>query len=280
MRCKAGQWTAPFQRGKLRHFFEVYFGQTTSAGLPVGCFGSVLAEVVAVKESLGDAGVAGDQGESPVGHAGYGFEDYRVVGGVVGVLAPAEGGVTGYEDGGDGEWVDSLLLEVVDDGKASLVNVTASDGFIGEDGRDGNGAVEVVGVRRSKRWNRQACLREAGCVLRVGVDHRADAGEFAIEQRMGVEVGGRLQRAVDDLAVQVGYDHVLRPQVVVVDSRRLDDDEPLLAIDPAGVAEGVEDQATFDEFEVGFKDSGSQLFQQHGFPSPSLNMQTMAHLFP
>src|SRR6266851_2180244 len=103
MRCKAGQWTAPFQRGKLRHFFEVYFGQTTSAGLPVGCFGSVLAEVVAVKESLGDAGVAGDQSEGPVGHAGYGFEDSGVLGAAVAVLAQQEGGVAGYEDGGDGE---------------------------------------------------------------------------------------------------------------------------------------------------------------------------------
>src|SRR6266702_487835 len=254
---------------KLRHFFELYFGQTTSAGLPVGGTGSVLAEVVAVKEALGDAGVPGDQSEGSIGHAGYGFEDYRVVGGVLGVLAPAERGVAGYEDGGDGKWVDSLLLEVVDDGKASLVNVTASDGLVGEAGRHWDGAVEVVGVGGAKGGDRQARLREAGCVLRVGVDHRANAGEFAVEQRMGIEVGGRLQRAVDDLAVQVGYDPVLRPQDVVVDSRRLDDDEPLLAIDAAGVAEGVEDQATFDEFEVGFKDSGSQLFQQHGFPSPS-----------
>ena len=70
--------------------------------MAVGGFGAVFALVVAVEEGLGDSGVVGDEGEGFVGHAGYGFEDYGVVGGVVGVLAPAERGVTGYENGGDG----------------------------------------------------------------------------------------------------------------------------------------------------------------------------------
>ena len=71
----------------------------------------MFAEVVAVEQGLGDALVAGDEGQGVVGHFGYGFEDYGVVGGVVGVLAPAEGGVAADEAGGDGEGVDSLLFK-------------------------------------------------------------------------------------------------------------------------------------------------------------------------
>ncbi|MCU1320223.1 MAG: hypothetical protein JWP98_1741, partial [Edaphobacter sp.] len=87
----------------------------------------MFAEVVAVEEGPGDTGVTGGQGEGSVGHAGYGFEDYGVVGGGMGVLAPAEGGMAGYEDSGDREGIDSLLPEVIDDGEAVLVDVTASD---------------------------------------------------------------------------------------------------------------------------------------------------------
>jgi AcrR family transcriptional regulator len=84
--------------------------------LAVGGFCAMFAEVVAVEEGLRDAFVVRDQSQGVVGHFGDGFEDYCVVGGVVGVLAPAEGGVAVDEAGRDGEGVDFLLFEVVDDG--------------------------------------------------------------------------------------------------------------------------------------------------------------------
>lgn len=62
----------------------------------------MLAEVVAVEQGLAYAFVVGDQGQGVVGHLGDGFEDYGVVGGVMGVGAPAEGGVAVDEAGGDG----------------------------------------------------------------------------------------------------------------------------------------------------------------------------------
>ena len=99
------------------------------AGLAVGGGGAVFAEVMSVEEGLGDAFAVGAQGEGAVGHAGYGFEHYGVVRRFVWVAAPAEGGVAGYQDGGDGEGVDSF--EAFDDGYAGLVDVAACDGFVG-----------------------------------------------------------------------------------------------------------------------------------------------------
>ncbi len=239
-------------------------------GLAVGGFGAVFAEVVAVEEGLGDAGVVGDQGEGLVGHFGYSFEDYGVVGSVVGVFAPAEGGVAGDEDGRDGEGVDGVLLEVADDGEAGLVDVASVDGFGGEFGGAGDGTVEVVGVGGAEGGDGDAGLGEAGGVLGVGVDYGADGEELTIEEGVGVEVGGGFEGAVDDVAEEVGDDHVLGAEVVVVDAGGLDYDESLLAVDAGGVAEGVEDEAAADEFEVGFEDLGTEIFEEHGWPLSEL----------
>ncbi len=62
----------------------------------------MFAEVVAVEKGLGHDVRFALQGQRAVGHAGYGFEDYRVVGGFVGGAAPDEGGVACDQAGGDG----------------------------------------------------------------------------------------------------------------------------------------------------------------------------------
>ena len=110
----------------------------------------------------------------------------------------------------------------------------------------------------------EAGLGEAGGELGVGVDDGADGWEFAVEESVGVEVGGGFELAFDDLAVEVGDDHELGDEFVVVDAGGLDDDEALVAVDAAGVAEGVEDEAAADEFEVGFEDGGAEFFEEHG----------------
>ena len=229
---------------------------------------------MAVEEGLGDAGVVGDEGEGAIGHAGACFQDYGVVSGVVGVFAPAEGGVSGYEDGGDGEGIDLVLLKVADDGEAGLVDVASVDGFGGEFRGAGDRAVEIVGVGGAEGGNGEAGLGEAGGVLGVGVDDGADGEEFAVEEGVGVEVGGGLEGSVDDVAVEVGDDHVFGAEVVVVYAGGLDDDESLVAVDSGGVAEGVEDEATSDEFEIGFEYLGAEIFEEHGWPLGSLDKDT------
>ena len=80
---------------------------------------------------------------------------------------------------------------------------------------------------------------------------------------MGVKVGGGLEGALDEVTVEVRDHHILWLEVVVVDAGGLDDDQPLLAVDARGVAEGVEDEAAADEFEVSFEDLGTEFFKQH-----------------
>jgi hypothetical protein len=231
--------------------------------LPVGGLWAVFAEVVTVQEGLRDAGVVGDEGEGVVGHLGDGFEDDGVVGGVVGVLAPGEGSVAGDQAGGDGERVDAVELEVVDDGEAGLVDVAAGDRLIRQRLSTGDSPVEVVGVGGAEGGDGEAGLGEAGGELGVGVDDGADGGELAVEQRVRVEVGGGFECAVDDVAVEVGDDHVFWPEVVVIDAGGLDDDEALLAVDAGSIAEGVEDQAALDQFQICFEDSGAKGFEEH-----------------
>jgi len=62
----------------------------------------VFAVVVAVEEGLGDSLAVSFEGEGVVGHFCYGFEDDGVVGGGVGIAAPAERGVPVDEAGGNG----------------------------------------------------------------------------------------------------------------------------------------------------------------------------------
>jgi len=224
----------------------------------------VFAEVVAVEESLGDCGAVGFQGKGVVGHFGYGFEDDGVVGGVVRRASPAEGSMAVDEAGGHGLGVDFVLMEMIDDGEAGLVDVAAGDGFVMQGRCAWDCSVEVVGVGGAERWDGEAGLGEAGGVLGVGVDDGADGGELAVKQGVGVEVGGGFELAIDDLAVEVGDDHEFGDEFVVVDAGGLDDDEALVAVDAAGVAEGVEDEAALDEFEVGFEDCGAKFFEQHG----------------
>ncbi len=52
-------------------------------------------------------------------------------------------------------------------------------------------------------------------------------------------------------------------QLFVGDAAGLDRDESALAVDAAGIAEGVEDQSSADQFEVGLQHSGTKGFQTH-----------------
>jgi hypothetical protein len=224
----------------------------------------VFAEVVAIEEGLGDASAFGVEGEGVVGHFGYGFEDYGVVGGIMGGEAPGKGGVPVNEAGGNGEGVDIVPLEVVDDGYACLVDVAAVDGIVGEGLGARDRTVEVVGVSGAEGGYMQAGLGKAGGKLGVGVNDGSDGGEPAVEEGMGVEVGRGFEFALDQSAIEIGDDHVLGVEVIIFNAGGFDDDEALVAVDAAGVAEGVENKATPDEFEIGFEHLGAQFFEEHG----------------
>src|SRR5665213_4623281 len=104
------------------------------------------------------------------------------------MLAPDERCVSGDQAGGRGERVESVgsVAKAGDDGEAGFVDVAAADGFVRKRLRDGDGAVEVVGVRGAEGGDGKAGLGEARRELGVCVYDRADGGEFAVEQSVRV----------------------------------------------------------------------------------------------
>ena len=127
--------------------------------------------------------------------------------------------------------------------------------------------MKVVGVGCAECGNGEAGLGEGGGELGVGVDDGADLGELAIEQGVGVEIGGGAEIAFEDFAVEVGDDHVAGAEVIIGDAGGLDHNQSLLAINAGGVAEGVEDEAAADELEVGVKDLFAKGLKEHGHGS-------------
>ena len=97
----------------------------------------MFAEVVAVEQGLGDAVAVRREGEGAVGHAGDGFEDDGVVGGVVGCVPQHEGarGRATRQAGTARGSMRAGLLEALDDGEAGFVDVAAADGFVGRAAR-------------------------------------------------------------------------------------------------------------------------------------------------
>lgn len=57
---------------------------------------------------------------------------------------------------------------------------------------------------------------------------------------------------------------MLRLELLVRNSARFNGDKTLFAVDTTGVAEGVNDEATTDKFEVGLEDLFAERLQQHG----------------
>ena len=60
---------------------------------------------------------------------------------------------------------------------------------------------------------------------------------------------------LDDLAVEIGDDQIGGREAGVIDAARLDDDEgPIaVAVDSAGIAEGVRGKASAGDFLIGFE---------------------------
>ena len=78
------------------------------------------------------------------------------------------------------------------------------------------------------------------------------------------QVGRRTQFAFNYLTVELGNDHVLRRQFIIGNAARLDRDQSFISVDAAGIAEGIEDEAAPNEFEVRFQHFFAQRLQQHG----------------
>ena len=86
------------------------------------------------------------------------------------------------------------------------------------------------------------------------MDDSADGGKFAIEMQVCGEIGRWAQGTFDDFSVEVGDDEVGGLHRLVRHAAGLDGDQAGGTVDSTSVAEGIEDEAAADDFEICFKD--------------------------
>jgi len=119
-------------------------------------------------------------------------------------------------------------------------------------------------MRGAETGDRGLGLGPRGGVLGMGMRHAADTGEPAVEFKMCGEVGGGPKFGVDDGALQVADDHMFGPQFVVGHAAGFDGNQTLIAVDAAGIAKGVDNQAATNEFQVCLEHLFAECLQQHG----------------
>ena len=98
--------------------------------------------------------------------------------------------------------------------------------------------MEIISVRSTETRNRFAGLGPGRGVFRVSVGNPADGRESAVESSMCGKIRRRPQGALDDFALQVGHDEMLRLHRLVGNTTRLNDDQAIIAGDAARVAKG------------------------------------------
>ena len=195
------------------------------------------------------------------GHAGDLLQHHGMVHGLRRVLAPGEGAVVAADHAGHMHGVDIAGFEGLHDDHAGVVLVARVNLLGGQAARAGHGAVEVVGVCGAVAGDVAAGLGPAHRVRAVGVHDAAQLRERLVEHQMGLGVGGGVEGALDDLAVQ-GEDHQLvGGQILVGHAGGLDDHQPFLPVDAGHVAPRVGDKAPAGQFHVGLIDGLFQRFK-------------------
>ena len=83
-----------------------------------------------------------------------------------------------------------------------------------------NWAAKLVRHRREHAGNGLASDGKRRGIARVCVDHAAHVRAGAIDVQVALRIKGRLERALDDPAVQVQHHHLFRAQVLASARRR------------------------------------------------------------
>src|ERR1700721_756886 len=77
------------------------------------------------------------------------------------------------------------------------------------------------------------------------------------------QVGLGSQCAFDNRSIEIGQNQIGRFQLFIRHAARLDRHQSASPVHAAGVAEGVKDQSSANQFEVGLQYSGAEGFQAH-----------------
>ena len=87
----------------------------------------------------------------------------------------------------------------------------------------------------------------------MGVHDPANVLEPLVKKNMRGKIRGGPQISFHNFALQIRDYQMLGPHFFVCNSARLDDDQPFLAQNPAGIAKRVEHQTVPNQFEIGFQ---------------------------
>ena len=193
------------------------------------------------------------------------FQHNGVVDGLRGVPAPGEGAVAGAEHAGHIHRVDAAVLERLDNDLAGVLLVILVDFLRRQLPRAGDRAVKVIGVGRAEGGQVAPRLGKGHRVDRVGVYDAAQLREGSVQRKMRFGVAAGVQRTLDFVAVQVHDDEHFRRQSVVFHAGRLDDKQPLFAVNARDIAPGVSHKPAAGQLHIGLVDLLLEFFQ-HSVP--------------
>ena len=106
--------------------------------------------------------------------------------------------------------------------------------------------MEVIGVGGAKAWDRSFRLSPGGGEFRVRVRDSADVRKVPVQLEVRSQIGGWAKLGFYQRTLKIANNHVLRLQFLVRDAAGLDDDQAFIAVDAAGVAEGIYNQPATD----------------------------------
>ena len=179
------------------------------------------------------------------------FEHDGIVHRLFCVLAPAKRAVAVHQNGGDAVGVE--VPEPLDDHIPCFQLVTAADLLRGHPARAGDLAVEIIAVRCAERGDAAPRLCKNRSPARVCMHHAADILERAVQDKVRIRVGGRIQISFHGFSrFKIDHDQIRRVQRVVFHTGGLDDHQALLPVYARHIAPCKRHKVVFGKPEVRF----------------------------
>src|SRR5215469_1481976 len=185
--------------------------------------------------------------------------------------SPAKRRVAGNQDPRHMQGI--LFAYATRDGQAGVPLVVRMNFLLRKGLCDGDGAVEVIGMRRPETRNGAPCLRPRRGSSGMSVSHPADRGERIVKNQVCGQVRGWPKVPFDGPAFEVDDDQMFRLHGVVRNTAWFNDHQSVFSRNAAGVTESVEDQAAADELQIGLQYLLAKLFESHAFPLAAAAMR-------
>ena len=178
---------------------------------------------------------------------------------VHGILAPGKGTVGIDQHRRDRCGI--FPCKCLNDDLACLLLVLAPDFLVRHGTGAGHRAVEVVALGRAHGRDLLPSLCKRSRPAGVGMDNPPAVRESLVQLHMGGGVAARFPLSFHNLAVQVGYDHVLYAHPVIGDAGGLDHHQTARAVDPGDIAPGEGHKTVLRKQEIRFQNLLFQFFQ-------------------